>query len=171
MVTTNNEQLAQKMKMISVHGSKRKYYHEIAGINSRLDSIQAAVLKVKLKYINEYHNARIIAAEKYNEIFNGYFRIPYVMPGVKHIYHQYSIRVSDRDGLHEYLRTNGIPSMIYYPVPLHLQQAYRYNYREGDFPVTEKISKEIISLPMHTELSDSQIEYITSKVLDFVKSK
>lgn len=171
MVTTNDEVLAQRIKMISVHGSRKKYYHEIAGINSRLDSIQAAVLKVKLKYINEYHNARMTTAAKYNRLLSGVIEPPYVMSDVKHIYHQYSIRVSDRDGLHDYLSENGIPSMIYYPVPLHLQQAYRYNYKEGDFPVSEAITRDIISLPMHTELTDDQIKYITSKILNFSRSK
>jgi dTDP-4-amino-4,6-dideoxygalactose transaminase len=143
----------------------------MAGVNSRLDSIQAAVLKVKLKYINDYHKARITAAEMYNQKLSGVVEPPYVMPGAKHIYHQYSIRVPNRDGLHEYLKENSIPSMIYYPVPLHLQEAYRYNYREGDFPVTEMITKDIISLPMHTELTGAQIEYITSRVIDFIRSK
>ncbi len=171
MVTTNNEELARKMKMISVHGSEKRYYHEVLGINSRLDSIQAAVLKVKLKYVEEYHEARIKAAGKYNERFRGVLEPPYVMPDVKHIYHQYSIRVPDRNKLNEYLREKGIPSMIYYPVPLHLQKAYTYNYKQGDFPITEKVSEDIISLPMHTELTDDQIDYITSKVIEFVKSK
>ncbi len=171
MVTSNDEVLSQKMKIISVHGSKRKYYHEMAGVNSRLDSIQAAVLKVKLKYIEKYHKARIAAAEMYNQKLSGVVEPPYVMPGAKHIYHQYSIRVPNRDGLHEYLKENSIPSMIYYPVPLHLQEAYRYNYKEGDFPVTEMITDDIISLPMHTELTGDQIEYITSRVIDFIRSK
>lgn len=171
MVTTNNEDLARKMKMISVHGSEKRYYHEVLGINSRLDSIQAAVLKVKLKYVEEYHEARIKAASMYNERFNGVLEPPYVIPDVKHIYHQYSVRVPSRNKLNEYLRDNGIPSMIYYPVPLHLQKAYRYNYKPGDFPITEMISEDIISLPMHTELTDDQIDFITSKVIEFVKSK
>ncbi len=170
MITTNDEELAKVARMISVHGSKRKYFHEIAGVNSRLDSIQAAVLKVKLKYVEEYHKARARAAHRYNRKISGVIEPPYVIPEVRHIYHQYSIRVPRRDQLHDFLREKGIPSMIYYPVPLHLQKAYRYGYKEGDFPVTEKTSKEIISLPMHTELTDNQIDLITTEVIDFVKS-
>lgn len=170
MVTTNDAGLAEKMKMIITHGSKKKYYHEIPGVNSRLDTIQAAVLNIKMKYIEQYHEARIKAANIYNEKFNGYIEQPYVIPDVRHIYHQYSVRVPKRDELRNYLRENGIPSMIYYPVPLHLQQAYRYDYKQGDFPVAEKAAKDIISFPMHTELTDEQIDYITKKVIDFIKS-
>jgi len=170
MVVTDDEELARKLKMITVHGSKKKYYHEILGVNSRLDTIQAAILRVKLKYINSFHEARISAARKYNERFKGKIVTPYVLPNVKHIFHQYSIRVDRRDGLQSFLKENGIPSMIYYPVPLHLQKAYKYNYKEGDFPLTEMVSNEIISLPMHTELEDDQIDYITEKVLEYIKS-
>ncbi len=167
MVTTNDDELAHKVRMITSHGSQKRYYHEILGVNSRLDSIQAAILKVKLKYLDEYCTARIEAADKYNERFKGHIDPPYVLPDVKHIYHQYSIRVNNRDKMQEFLKDKGIPSMIYYPVPLHLQQAYRYNYQAGDFPVTEKVSMDIISLPMHTELTDGQIDFICEKVLEF----
>jgi dTDP-4-amino-4,6-dideoxygalactose transaminase len=167
MVNTNNDELALKMKMITTHGSKTKYYHEILGVNSRLDSIQAAVLDVKLKYLDKYCNARIDAAAKYNERFKGKIDPPYVMPNAKHIFHQYSIRVNRRDEMQEFLKQNGIPSMIYYPVPLHLQEAYKYDYKLGDYPVSEMIAKDIISLPMHTELTDEQIDFISEKVLEF----
>ncbi|RPI18823.1 MAG: DegT/DnrJ/EryC1/StrS family aminotransferase [Ignavibacteriae bacterium] len=168
MVTTNDEQLAQKMRMIVNHGSKKKYYHETLGVNSRLDTIQAAILNVKLKYIDDYHCARIEAAEKYNGVLKGFAETPFVLPYVKHIFHQYSIRVKNRNELQKFLAENEIPSMIYYPVPLHLQEAYRYNYKKGDFPVTEMISEDIISLPMHTELTDEQIELITGKIKVFL---
>jgi len=167
MVTTNNEGLAVKMKMITSHGSRTKYYHEILGVNSRLDSIQAAILKVKLKYLDQYCDSRTVAAKKYNERFKGKIEIPYVLPHVKHIYHQYSIRIPNRDELQIFLKSYGIPSMIYYPVPLHLQQAYRYDYKEGDFPDAERVAKDIISIPIHTELTDEQINYISDKVLEF----
>jgi dTDP-4-amino-4,6-dideoxygalactose transaminase len=170
MVVTDNEELAQKMKMITVHGSRKKYYHERLGVNSRLDTIQAAVLNVKLKYIDTFHEARISAARKYNEKLKEKVKIPYVMPNVKHIFHQYSIRVNKRDGLQSFLKNSGVPSMIYYPVPLHLQEAYRYNYEKGDFPVTEMISREIISLPMHTELEDGEINYISDKIIEYISS-
>jgi UDP-2-acetamido-2-deoxy-ribo-hexuluronate aminotransferase len=167
MVITGNEELAHKIKMITSHGSAKKYYHEILGVNSRLDSIQAAILKVKLKYLDKYCEARIEAANKYNERFKGHIEAPYCISDAKHIYHQYSIRVKRRDEMQQFLKDNGIPSMIYYPVPLHLQKAYRYNYKKGDFPVTEKVSDDIISLPIHTELTDEQIDYISGKVLEF----
>ncbi|MGH2575143.1 MAG: DegT/DnrJ/EryC1/StrS family aminotransferase, partial [Ignavibacteria bacterium] len=171
MVTTNDEELGVKMKMITVHGAKKKYHHEVLGINSRLDTIQAAILKVKLKYIDEYHTSRIETASKYNKYLNNKVITPYVIPSVKHIYHQYSIRVNKRNELQSFLKDSGIPSMIYYPVPLHLQQAYKYNHREGDFPISEQVSKEIISLPMHTELNEEQISYIADKVIEFVSKK
>lgn len=167
MIVTNDDILAEKIRMIIAHGSKRKYYHEILGVNSRLDSLQAAILDVKLKYLDEYCSARNAAAEKYNEKFKGIFETPYVMPGVKHIYHQYSIRVKNRDKMQELLKEEGIPSMIYYPVPLHLQDAYKYDYKYGDYPISEEIAKDIISLPMHTELTDEQIDFIASKVIEF----
>ncbi|MCC6865875.1 MAG: DegT/DnrJ/EryC1/StrS family aminotransferase [Ignavibacteria bacterium] len=171
MITTNNDELAEKIRMITAHGSKRKYYHEILGINSRLDSIQAALLNVKLKYLDSYSDARFDAAMKYNEKFKNYFKTPYILPDVKHIFHQYSIRVKNRDKMIEFLKQNGIPSMIYYPVPLHLQKAYKYSYKQGDFPVSEEIANDIISLPMHTELDNEQIDYISSKVIEFNNMK
>lgn len=169
MVTTNDDELASRIKIIAAHGSRKKYFHEILGINSRLDTIQAAILDVKLKHIEDYGRSRIEAAKKYTLKLNEKVTVPYVAKGVKHIFHQYSICVNKRDELQLFLQENGIPSMIYYPVPLHMQEAYRNNYREGDYPISEKIAKEIISLPMHTELTDEQINYITGKVLEFLK--
>lgn len=167
MITTNNDEYADRIRMIISHGSKRKYYHEILGVNSRLDSIQAAILNVKLKYLDQYCQARKDAAGKYNFRFKDNFDIPYELPGGKHIYHQYSIRVKRRNEMQQFLKENGIPSMIYYPVPLHLQQAYKFEYKPGDFPISEEIAGDIISLPMHTELTDEQINYIADKVLEF----
>ncbi len=170
MLTTNSDEHAEKIRMITSHGSRKKYYHEILGVNSRLDSIQAAILNVKLRYLDEYCNARSSAAAKYNNILEGAVDEPFVLPDGKHIYHQYSIRVKNRNGMQEFLKQNGIPSMIYYPVPLHLQEAYKYDYKRGDYPVSEKIAEEIISLPMHTELDDEQIFFITEKVKEFLKN-
>lgn len=169
MIITDNDEIAAKIRMIVSHGSRKKYYHEILGVCSRLDSIQAAILNVKLDYLDEYCGSRITASEKYNERFKGKIEAPFVSDGVKHIFHQYSVRIKNRDNLQLFLKENGVPAMIYYPVPLHLQEAYRYNYKTGDFPVSEMIAKDIISLPMHTELTDEQIDYISSKVLEFVK--
>ncbi len=167
MISTNDEELALKMKMIVAHGSRKKYYHEVLGVNSRLDSIQAAILNVKLPHLDEYCEARVLSASKYNERFKEHLTIPYEIPDAKHIYHQYSIRVKKRDQMQDFLKENGIPSMIYYPVPLHMQEAYRYNYKAGDYPVTEMVVQDIISLPIHTELDDEQIDFISSKVLEF----
>ncbi len=167
MMTTDNDELADKIRMIINHGSHRKYYHEILGVNSRLDSIQAAILNVKVQHLDEYCDARIAAAEKYNSRFKGVFAAPYILPGAKHIFHQYSIRVKRRNEMQEFLKESGIPSMIYYPVPLHLQEAYKYDYKPGDYPISEEIAGDIISLPMHTELTDEQINYIADKVLEF----
>jgi dTDP-4-amino-4,6-dideoxygalactose transaminase len=170
MITTNDDELADKIRMIISHGSKRKYYHEILGVNSRLDSIQAAILNVKLKHLDEYCDARRIAAGKYNERLKDIYQNPYEMPRSKHIYHQYSIRVNNRDKMQTFLAENNIPSMIYYPVPLHLQEAYKYDNKPGDYPVSEKIAGEIISLPMHTELNDGQIDFICEKIYEFYKN-
>lgn len=169
MITTNDENLAEKIRMITVHGAKRKYFHDILGVNSRLDTIQAAILRVKLKYIDEYTDLRRKAANLYDKFLSKNIIIPYRMDKVKHVFHQYTIRINKRDELQNYLKENYIPSMIYYPVPLHLQNAYRYNYKLGDFPFTESASKEVISLPMHTELTENQILYIAEKVNTFVK--
>jgi len=169
MLSTNNEELGVKIKMITVHGSKKKYHNEILGVNSRLDTIQAAILKVKLKYIEDYHKARIEAAKKYSQLLDDSIAKPYVPAHAKHIYHQYSIRVKNRDNLQQFLKDNNIPSMIYYPIPLHLQLPYKDGYRQGDFPVSELAAKEIISLPMHTELTEEQITYIADKVNEFVR--
>lgn len=168
MLTTNSDEFAEKIRMITSHGSKKKYYHEILGVNSRLDSIQAAILNVKLKYLDEYCDARSAAAAKYNSRLGDVVESPFEMPGGKHIYHQYSIRVKNRNGMQEFLKDNGIPSMIYYPVPLHLQEAYKYEYKKGDYPISEKIADDIISLPMHTELDDAQLDHITAKVREFI---
>jgi UDP-2-acetamido-2-deoxy-ribo-hexuluronate aminotransferase len=168
MLTTNDDELAAQIRMIVNHGSKVKYYHEVLGVNSRLDTLQAAILNVKLKYIDEYCNARIESASKYNKAFAGKIEAPFVLPAAKHIYHQYSVRVPMRNELQKFLAGFEIPSMIYYPVPLHLQQAYKYSYKKGDFPVTERVSEDIISLPIHTELTDEQMGFITSKVLEFI---
>ncbi|MCX7878074.1 MAG: DegT/DnrJ/EryC1/StrS family aminotransferase [Ignavibacteria bacterium] len=169
MITTNDETLAERVRMICNHGSKTKYFHEILGVNSRLDSIQAAVLRVKLKYLDSYNNSRRLAADRYNKRLSQYLETPYVLPHVRHIFHQYSVKVDRRDEMKKYLSSFGIPTMIYYPVPLHLQKAYSFNYGKGDFPVSEKVSGEIISLPMHSELTDEQIDFISDKIIDFIR--
>lgn len=170
-IFTNDDQLAAKIRMVANHGSDKRYYHDEIGVNSRLDSIQAAVLRIKLRKLNDYTRARQEAASKYDSAFedNPNLIIPFRDPNSTHVFHQYTLKYSgDRDGLQKHLNDLEIPAMIYYPLPLHEQKAYKSDrYSTGDFPVTEKLCKEVISLPMHTELTDEQIDFITSAVNKF----
>lgn len=170
---TNNDSLAQLCRAIANHGMKVRYHYDMVGVNSRLDTIQAAILSVKLKNLNEYNKARQSAADFYDQAFSNSMKIkvPARNPKSTHIFHQYTLVLNgiNREGLKDYLQSKGIPSMIYYPIPLHLQIAYQYlGYKEGDFPVTESLCKSVISLPMHTELSKEQLAYITTSVLEFI---
>ena len=172
-IFTNDDTLAAKMRAIANHGMVVRYYHEMVGVNSRLDSIQAAVLDVKLQYLDEYIASRQKAAAYYDKAFAGNEKIliPARNAQSTHVYHQYTLRLQgvDRDALRAELGDKGIPAMVYYPVPLHLQKAYRDDrYAEGDFPVAERLSGCVLSLPMHTELDEEQLEYITRSVLDGV---
>lgn len=166
MVVTNDPALAEKVRMIIVHGSKVRYYHEILGVNSRLDTLQAAILNVKLKHLESYHQARRKAAQTYNRLFDGAeVVIPTEASYARHIYHQYTIRLKNREAVVKHLVSKKIPHAIYYPVPLHLQQAFSHVGKpKGAFPVTEKAAEEVISLPMHTELTDDQQEHIVGAV-------
>lgn len=169
---TNDDALAKKMKSIANHGSEVKYYHKHIGINSRTDTLQAAVLNVKLKYLNEYIAARQSAADAYHSLLRNCEGIvlPYLDKNSTHSYHQFTLLVKNnkRDELKNHLAKHNIPSMIYYPQPLHLQEAYAYfGYSAGDFPVSEALSGEVLSLPMHTELTEAQIEYIASQIHSF----
>ena len=170
---TNDDTLAQLSRAIANHGMKTRYYYELVGVNSRLDTIQAAVLNAKLAHLNEYNKARQAAAAFYDKSFSGTekLKIPARATKSTHIFHQYTLVLNgiDRNGLKEHLQSKGIPSMIYYPMPLHVQKAYQYlGYKEGDFPVTEQLCKAVISLPMHTELVTEQLEYITQSVLAYI---
>lgn len=172
---TNDDDIAQKIKIICDHGSAKKYYYDSIGVNSRLDSMQAAILNAKLGRLDNYNAARQAAAAQYDELLKD-------IPGVKipartsystHVFHQYTIRVANgmRDGLKDFLQANSIPSMIYYPVPLHLSDAYRsYGYNTGDFPASEEIAGEVLSLPMHTELDSEQIHFIAATIKSFINS-
>ena len=171
---TRDEILAEKLKALVNHGMIKRYHYEYVGVNSRLDTLQAAILRVKLKQLDRYHHARQQAAEFYDRAFagSGVIQIPARSGFSTHVFHQYTVRVpaNSRDDLREYLQEKGIPSMIYYPVPLHLQNAYSdLGYLRGAFPVTEKASAEVLSLPMHTELEPEQLEFITGHVLQFFK--
>ena len=173
-VLTNSEKLAATMRSIANHGMTRKYYYDHVGLNSRLDTLQAAVLNVKLPHLNDYIRARQHAARLFDEALAA---CPAIITPAKasfstHTYHQYTLRVAAelRDALRQRLADAEIPTMVYYPCPLHLQTAYRHlGYREGDFPVSETLSKEVLSLPMHTELTDEQIRCITKQLKIFFK--
>ena len=172
-IFTNDDELAAAMHAIANHGMTVRYHHDRVGVNSRLDSIQAAVLQAKLKHLDEYTSARQRAAAYYDNAFKNTDKlvIPARSPQSEHVYHQYTLQLDgiDREGLRQHLADRGIPSMIYYPVPLHLQRAYRdARYQSGDFPVAERLCQCVLSLPMHTELSAEQLEYITRSVLEYI---
>lgn len=172
-IFTNDDELAAQMRAIANHGMIIRYHHDYIGVNSRLDSIQAAVLKTKLPYLNEYIAARQRAAAFYDDAFanNPHIIIPSRAPQSTHVFHQYTLRLVnvDRDALREALANKGIPAMVYYPIPLHMQKAYQDpRYKEGDFPVAEQLAACVISLPMHTELDEEQLTYITQNVLEII---
>lgn len=180
-IFTNDDNLAHIIRGIVNHGMYERYHHDVVGVNSRLDSIQAAVLDAKLPHLDTYNKKRRAAAIKYNKAFEGNKNI--TTPKVSnsctgicdtcdcHVFHQYTLRVKgiDRDALVKYLNEKGIPCGVYYPIPLHLQKAYLdVRYKEEDFKVTNQLVKDVISLPMHTELDDEQIEFITSTIIKFI---
>ena len=171
---TNDDALAQKCRMVVNHGQSKQYFYEVLGVNSRLDSIQAAILKIKLQYLDKYAAARNKAASYYDKAFEGNPKIktPARAKNSTHVFHQYTLTLSgvDRDKLKEHLASGEIPSMIYYPVPLHSQPAYRNSVNEGKkYPITDKLCGSVISLPMHTELDEDTLKYISDCVLDFCK--
>jgi UDP-2-acetamido-2-deoxy-ribo-hexuluronate aminotransferase len=173
-IFTNNDDLAHKLRGIVNHGMYIRYHHDVVGVNSRLDSIQAAVLNTKLPLLDQYGKVRQDAARKYSKAFEGHKNI--VAPNICdicdcHVFHQYTLRIidADRDALMQHLLDKDIPCAIYYPIPLHSQKAYLdTRYKEEDFPVTNQLVKEVLSLPMHTELDDEQIKFITNSVLEFL---
>ncbi|WP_394973610.1 DegT/DnrJ/EryC1/StrS family aminotransferase [uncultured Croceitalea sp.] len=180
-IFTNDDDLAHTIRGIVNHGMYKRYHHDVVGVNSRLDSIQAAVLRAKLPNLDKYNTKRREAAQKYSKAFEGqeHITIPKTVNGCEgicdtcdcHVFHQYTLKITNgkRDALVQHLNDNGVPCGVYYPIPLHNQKAYldeRYN--EADFPVTNELVKEVISLPMHTELDDEQIDYITSMIIDFI---
>jgi dTDP-4-amino-4,6-dideoxygalactose transaminase len=172
-IFTNDDALASKIRKVANHGQSVQYIHDEVGVNSRLDSIQAAVLRIKLRKLDAYNEARILAAQKYDAKFNAdpQLTVPARSGYSNHVFHQYTLKLNgtDRDALREHLTQNNIPSGIYYPIPLHLQKAYLDpRYKEGDFPITEDLCRSVISLPMHTELDDEQIDFISKTVLNFI---
>jgi dTDP-4-amino-4,6-dideoxygalactose transaminase len=173
-IFTNDDALAHKIRGIVNHGMYERYHHDVVGVNSRLDSIQAGVLKAKLPHLDSYNKARQEAARKYSLALsqNPNIWAPFICESCDcHVFHQYVIRILNgkRDGLLEHLQAKGIPCAIYYPIPLHSQKAYADSrYNEADFPVTNQLVKEVIALPMHTELDDEQIKFITDAVLEYI---
>lgn len=172
MVVTNDVALAEKLRMIVVHGSRERYKHEIIGVNSRLDALQAAMLRVKLRYLNQWIEARRKTAMLYNRLFaNSDVVIPYEAPYGKHVFHQYTIRIKNRDQVVKSLNEKKIPYGIYYPISLHMQKAYSAAGKpKGAFPITEKATEEVLSLPMHTELDQEQQELIVQSILEAMKN-
>lgn len=172
---TNDSELASTLSAITHHGMRRRYYYDLTGVNSRLDNIQAAILRVKLKYLDEYSAARNAAATWYDNTLSGIkgLTIPERSSFTNHVFHQYTLKLNgiDRAALMKYLDSKGIPSMVYYPFPCHIQKAFEYlGYQKGDFPVSEKLCETVISLPMHTELDEEQLVYITGQIIAYINS-
>ncbi len=173
-IFTNDDALAHTIRGIVNHGMYERYHHDVVGVNSRLDSLQAAVLNAKLPLLDDYNKARQTAARAYSEALSGHKNIvvPHVMAKPEsHVFHQYTLRIvnADRDALMQHLLSKNIPCAIYYPIPLHEQKAYKSErFVNGDFAVTNQLSREVLSLPMHTELSQEQIDYITSSIIEFL---
>ncbi len=173
-IFTNDDDLAHFIRGIVNHGMYTRYYHDVVGVNSRLDSMQAAVLKIKLKYLDYYNERRKEAAKNYTQLLSDYPNIitPYRHAACdSHVFHQYTLRIlnQDRDALVKFLNENQIPCGVYYPVPLHAQKAYASkHYKEANFKITNQLVKEVISLPMHSELSLDQVEYIANKIKEFL---
>jgi len=165
-VFTSNKKLADKMKILRIHGQSERYYHKYIGMNGRLDTIQAAILNVKLKYYDKDLRLRQEVAEKYTKALkNKKIILPFVDKNTTSVYAQYSVRVRDRSKIQEILKMQGIPTVVHYPMPIHLQECFRYlGYKKGDFPISEMISNEIMSLPMNPYLTDEEIDYICDKL-------
>ncbi len=173
-IFTNNDELANKIRMIAHHGQSVQYVHEVLGVNSRLDSIQAAILKIKLKHLDEYALSRNKVAEFYDKAFSNHskIKIPSRSKNSTHVFHQYTLQIIgyDRTELREKLTEHGIPAMIYYPIPLHKQNAYKNErFKTNDFPITQKLCDTVLSLPMHTELDEDTLNYITNTLLTIIK--
>lgn len=172
---TNDDQLASKIRMIANHGQSVQYVHDSIGVNSRLDSIQAAVLRIKLRQLDNYAKARNKVAAYYDKAFanNPKLKTPARANYSNHVFHQYTLQLNnvDRNALRDFLASKEIPAMIYYPIPLHLQKAYLDSrYKQGDFPVTEALCASVISLPMHTELEEDTLKRITDSILEFINN-
>jgi len=170
-ITTNNEEIHQRAKVLRDHGSAKKYYHDVIGFNYRMSEFQAAVLNVKMMHIQKWTEQRRANAALYDSRLEGIEQIktPNALDHVKHVYHLYVIRAAKRNDLQSYLKENGIGAGMHYPIPLHLTEAYAYlGHKKGDFPVAERLADEILSLPMYPELSEEHIDYVCKKIEDFI---
>jgi len=173
MITTNDQGLADALSMLRVHGSRVRYLHEAIGINSRLDALQAVVLDIKLKYLDQWAEGRRRNATRYDQLFRAAglldrVTLPSTKAGNFHVYNQYTVRVSKRDELRAHLKEKGVGTEIYYPLPMHLQNCYQdLGYRKGAFPLSERAAEEVMSLPIYAELSDAQLTYVVDMVADF----
>lgn len=175
MVVTNNKKIADRVRMLRVHGTRKKYYHELLGVNSRLDELQAAVLRVKLPHFKGWLKKRQERAELYNGLFkasgltvSGHVKIPYHLPGCRHTYNQYTIAVSKRDELRDYLKQRGVGTTVYYPLPLHLQPVFKdLGYKAGDFPHAEQAAESVLSLPMFPELTEEEVRCVVKTITEF----
>lgn len=174
-IYTNDDTYAEQIRMIANHGQSVQYHHDVIGVNSRLDSVQAAILRAKLPHLDTYNAKRNKAAAYYDQVFESVseLKIPARAPKTNHVFHQYTLQLGaslNREDMRRYLTDKGIPSMVYYPLPLHKQKAYKDDrYPEGHFPITEQLCERVLSLPMHTELSTEQLEYISSHVIDYIQ--
>ena len=170
LITTNDEALGERLRKLRVHGGVKMYHHEMVGTNSRLDALQAAVLRVKLRHLDEWTSARQGNASQYRDLLGATIdvRLPVVAPGSVHVYNQFTIRAQRRDALRDHLKQEGIASGVYYPVPLHLQECFRtLGYRAGDFPITETLCNEVLSLPVFPELGESRVARVAEAVRSF----
>ncbi|MGB2601805.1 MAG: DegT/DnrJ/EryC1/StrS family aminotransferase [Candidatus Omnitrophota bacterium] len=173
MIVTSDRELIERIKKLRVHGSREQYIHDEIGYNSRLDSLQAAILRIKLRKLDKWFKGRQAIAAKYEEAFAPLgIATPKIAGGNIHTYHQYTIALDDRNGLIQYLKDKGVSARIYYPVPLHLQPCYKgLEYSIGSFPVSEKMAERVVSLPVYPELTDESVQYIIQAVTDFIKKK
>jgi dTDP-4-amino-4,6-dideoxygalactose transaminase len=176
LITTNHDRLNDAMAMLRVHGSKERYLHESIGINSRLDALQAAVLQVKLKYLDQWADGRRRNAARYERLFKDanigdHIILPTTAKGNEHVFNQFTVRVQQRDELRAYLKDHGIGTEIYYPVPMHLQACYRdLGYQKGSFPISERAAEDVLSLPIYAELTDDQLIGVTETIAAFYKT-
>ena len=173
-ICTNNDELAEKMRMIANHGQSKRYHHDMVGCNSRLDNLQAGVLRIKLRELDSYLNSRREAASYYDKAFADIaeIKVPFRSAESRHVFHQYTLVLDriDRDELHHFLAKHDIPSMIYYPIPAHRQQMFAsFGSENTDLPLTDWLTERVISLPMHTELEEEQLRHITQTVKEFVQ--